>query len=142
MPGPVPKRSTQRRRRNTTPGLEAGEAGDGTVRGPDLKGRHCAIARRWYEALRRSGQARYYEPSDWAAAELTVHAIDQYVARPTALMFTAIQSAMTNLLTTEGDRRRARLELEAGGRGDGPTEDEAQMALVLDLRARADALTG
>lgn len=140
MPGPPPKRSTQRRRRNIVPGLDTGPAGDGTIRGPDLHGRHTAIAKRWYESLRRSGQAAYYEPSDWSAAELCVHAIDVYLAHPTALMFAAIQSAMSNLLTTEGDRRRARLELATAR--DDPDSDDRQIALVLDLDSRAKALTG
>lgn len=73
------------------------------------------IAAEWYLSLRESGQAAFYQPSDWAvaryAAELMSRGLDsdrppngQYVA--------ALNSLMSSLLTTEGDRRRARMELE------------------------------
>lgn len=109
--GPPPKRSTQRRRQNKVEGLEQAES-DGNVRGPKLIGRHSAAGKRMWEAIRRSGQAQFYEPSDWAAAELLVMAVDSFVAKPSAMMLASINSMMATLLVTEGDRRRARLELE------------------------------
>lgn len=111
MPGPPPKRSNQRRRRNK-PDVEIQSASsDGVVRGPELKGPHSAIGKRFWEGLRRSGQAQFFQDSDWAAAELTVLAIDEFVKKPSAMMLASINSAMSNLLVTEGDRRRVRLEL-------------------------------
>ncbi len=132
MPGPVPKRSDQRRRRNKTATTKA--TADGEARGPRLIGRHSAVATRFYEALRRSGQARFYEPSDWAAAELAVLAIDQFVKKPSAMMLQTVQSLMTNLLATEGDRRRVHLELERAAAG--PTGDPA-VALLDEFRRRS-----
>ena len=133
--GPVPKRSDQRRRRNKDNGEVVKVVSDGEVRGPDLKGQHCAVAKRFYEGLRRSGQAQFFEPSDWAAAELAVLAIDAFVKRPSAVMLSSINSAMSNLLVTEGDRRRVRMELER------PAEDEetADVSWIEDARRRLDA---
>jgi hypothetical protein len=112
MPGPVPKRSDQRRRRNK-PDVEIVSApgGDATVFGPALEGDHSDVGRRCYERLRRSGQAAFFEESDWAAAELWVIAIDAYVEKRSSMMYAAIQQGMTGLLVTEGDRRRMRVEL-------------------------------
>lgn len=109
--GPVPKRSSQRRRRNKESQPQIVTA-DGTVYGDPLEGEHSEQAQRFWKALRNSGQAQFYEPSDWAAAELIVLAVDAFVAKPSAFMLTALNSAMGNLLVTEGDRRRVRLELE------------------------------
>ncbi|WP_260476410.1 hypothetical protein [Streptomyces sp. WAC 06783] len=39
-----------------------------------------------------------------------------------AQLFQAVMSAMTDLLTTEGARRRARVELERGDAGEDPAE--------------------
>lgn len=108
----VPKRSTQRRRRNKSDGPVTNAVSDGEQRGPDLKGAHCAIAKRWYAALRVSGQSQFFEPSDWAAAELVAVAIDTFVEKPSAMMLASIQSASASLLVTEGDRRRLKVELE------------------------------
>lgn len=84
------------------------------------------IARRWYEALGESGQSRFYEPSDWAAAQYAAEAMSRNLAagRFSAQMFAAVWSAMNDLLTTEGDRRRVRMELQrppAGGNSEGVT---------------------
>lgn len=110
--GPPPKRESQRRRRNKTEPVDTAVS-DGQVRGPDLEGKHSAASGRFYEALRRSGQAQFFEPSDWAyAQDVVCTAIDAYVQKPSAMMLQAINQAMSMLLVTEGDRRRLRVELE------------------------------
>jgi hypothetical protein len=109
--GPPPKRSTQRRRKNKIEGLQRAAVAP-MVRGAALRGDHSEEARRFWRALRRSGQAEFFQPSDWAAAELVVVAIDAFVRKPSAMMLSAINQAMSNLLVTEADRRRVRLELE------------------------------
>ena len=108
---PAPKRESQRRRRNKVePATRA--PSDGTVYGEPLEGEHSEQARRFWEALRTSGQAQFYEPSDWAVAELIVVAIDSFIARPSAMMLASLNSSMSALLVTEADRRRAKLELD------------------------------
>jgi hypothetical protein len=73
------------------------------------------IARDWYLSLRESGQAVFYQPSDWAmaryAAELMSRALDPERI-PNGQLIAALNSLMSSLLVTEGDRRRVRIELE------------------------------
>lgn len=129
--GPVPKRDAERVRANKPdiPTAKGVRGGDGTLRGPDLVGEHSELATRWYESLRRSGQADFYEASDWATAEILVVSIDAYVRKPTALMLSSIMSGMSNLLVTEGDRRRVRLELE-----DPDSGEDASVTALDDYR--------
>ncbi|MGA4867574.1 hypothetical protein ACPB9J_33615 [Streptomyces lavendulocolor] len=73
------------------------------------------IAQDWYLSLRESGQAVFYQPSDWAmaryAAELMSRALDPERI-PNGQLIAALNSLMGSLLVTEGDRRRVRVELE------------------------------
>lgn len=121
--GPIPKRSSQRRRRNATDRPITTATSTGKQYGPPLAAgrKHSAAARRFYESLRTSGEAQFYEDSDWAyAADIICTAIDAYIAKPSAAMLTAITQAMSPLLATEGERRRARLELERPTVGEEP----------------------
>lgn len=116
MPGPVPKRSDQRRRRNASdgPALAKGTAGEEPTM-PEADDSWHPIAVRWFESLPDSGQTQYYEASDWATAVYVAEAMSRNLAsekRFSAQLFQAVMSAMTDLLTTEGARRRARIELE------------------------------
>lgn len=116
MPGPPPKRSTERRRRNKPAGGEVqtvfvtGEVIDGAPETP--KGLH-PIAADLFESLRRSGQAQFFEPSDWAYAQLLARETSRLCRRSfSAHGLTAVMSGWSDLLVSEGARRRARLELE------------------------------
>lgn len=132
--GPPPKRDSQRRRQNKPDTPVETATSDGGVRGPKLVGNHSAPAKRWYEALQRSGQAQFFEPSDWAAAELVVLAIDKFVKSGSAMMLGAIEKMSANLLVTEGDRRRLRLELERPAPAQG--QEGADVAWIDDARNR------
>lgn len=114
MPGPIPKRSTERVRRNKDDQLEIVRA-EGSVHQPPLNipGIH-PMARDWYESLAESGQAQYYEPSDWQFARFLCIYLDEQLKseKLSAMMLASINTAMGNLLVTEGDRRRVRLEIE------------------------------
>lgn len=118
--GPIPKRSEERRRRNKDDGPELIQAPSGQPDElPDLPEPNPLwdpIAKDWYLSLRQSGQAAFYEPSDWAvaryAAELMSRVLDCSERGPNGQLVAALNSVMSSLLTTEGDRRRARMELE------------------------------
>ncbi|MEU3350249.1 hypothetical protein [Streptomyces sp. NPDC037389] len=113
--GPVPKRSTERRRRNKDGGEPVRAAlAPGTAEWPEPDAGWHAIARDWYCSLAASGQAQFYEPSDVATARYVAEAMSRNLAagRFSAQLFAAVSSAMTELLTTEGARRRVRIELE------------------------------
>jgi hypothetical protein len=74
------------------------------------------LAGEWFASLGRSGQAAFYEASDWLAAKYVADTMSRGLrnSRPSAQLFAAVMSAMGDLLTTEGARRRARVELERG----------------------------
>lgn len=130
--GPPPKRESQRRRRNAGPPADHPTV-TAEVRGPELGGEHTTLAVEFWDGLRRSGQAEFYEPSDWSVARLVVVAIDSFAAKPAAMMLSSINSMMSNLLVTEGDRRRVRLELERAE----PEGDGADVSQFDDYKRRA-----
>ena len=67
LPGPVPKRSDQRRRRNQTSATDKA-AGAKAVKVPAADRSWHPIAKSLWASLAKSGQADFYEPSDWAFA--------------------------------------------------------------------------
>lgn len=72
------------------------------------------IALRWYAALSESGQSKFFEPSDWATACYVAEGMSRHLTKGSfgAQMFAAVMSAASELLSTEGSRRRLRLELQ------------------------------
>lgn len=137
--GPIPKRSEERRRRNKDdgPGLSKAPSTPPTDL-PDLPepdGLWHPIATDWYLSLRESGQAAFYQPSDWAmaryAAELMSRGL-QSDRPPNGQYVAALNSVMASLLTTEGDRRRARIELE---RKPPTVQGPASVTAIADYRA-------
>lgn len=131
--GPVPKRSSQRRRKNKTTPVESAPAAPVVVDVPESHAKWHPAAKAWFESLGRSGQSAFYEPSDWALAYLIAESIsrdlkpqvvgvNEETGEPVMAVIpmkgaslSAYLKAMTALMVTEGDRRRARLELERGG---------------------------
>ncbi len=114
MSRPVPKRSDQRRRRNQ-PDVEIDSAPSGVVvESPDPDPMWHEMARDWYVSLGQSGQAAFYQPSDWQVARVWAEVLSRQLLsdRISAVMVQAWASSASELLTTEGARRRARLELE------------------------------
>ena len=130
MRGPVPKRSDMRRRKNS-PGTEQVPTDNQPVEAPALRPGLHPLAVAWYNALTRSGQARFYEPSDWMHAQILAEAIHEYVhaTRGKAALLNGILTGSTALLCTEGDRRRLRIELVKGGEVD-PDEEAAVLAIA------------
>jgi len=131
--GPVPKRSSERRRRNKESQVEQVKPLVETVDAPPAEARWHAIARDWYESLRTSGQARYFEPSDWQAARYVAEVMSRHLKarRLSAQLFAGIWSAMSDLLTTEASRRRVRMEIE---REMGEPAEKASVTAIADYR--------
>lgn len=129
MPGPAPKRSEVRRRRNKQDIDRVQVAG--TVEPPDLgiEDAH-PLAVDLYEALKESGQARWYEPSDWARARLLVWSLSKMLdsGRPSAMLLAALQKDMDALLVSEAERRRVRMEIERGA-----ADNSAEQAKVAQM---------
>lgn len=133
MPSPIPKRSDEghrttraRKRKN---GLTQGRSGNlDFIPEPDEDWH--PIAKMVWDGAKKSGEAVYYEPSDWAVLYSLCDDISHYKAsgRRGAQMLTAINSMMTSLLLTEGDRRRVRIEL------DRHSEEEIESAGVASMK--------
>lgn len=131
MPGPVPNRSDDvSRERDVNRGdrmpITKGELKP--VRIPHADTDWHPIARKFYDSLKTSGQSDYYQNSDWAYAFSLCDDLSVYKksSKRSSMMLAALMSAMTNLLVTEADRRRARIELSA-------PEDEGDSAAVLAI---------
>ena len=118
MPGPVGKRSDQRRRRNKPEGAQLSVAPAAPeVEVPEPSDSWHPLMADWYRSLINSGQSSFYEPSDWQMARLAAHIMSQelnsgeLVKAATVKEFQAIAN---NLMTTEGARRKLRVELQRG----------------------------
>lgn len=115
MPGPVPKRSEERVRRNKleTPIETVPMIGEVPVPDLGIPDAHPIVID-LYNSLAESGQAKYYEPSDWQAARLLCFVLNDFLSRErlSGQMLTAIQSLMSDLMITEGSRRRLRMEID------------------------------
>lgn len=112
--GPVPKRSTERRRRNKEAAPEVVTVDASPTAAPPPDPRWHAIAGDWYASLVDSGQAQFFEPSDWQAARYVAEVMSRNLRQKkfSSVLFAAVWSAMSDLLTTEAARRRVRMEIE------------------------------
>lgn len=139
--GPIPKRDSQRRRRNKESKAET-VAYDGTVTDAPLavSAWHPA-AKRFYEALPESGQTKFFEPSDWQAAQLLMGELSVYLRskKRSAMMWSHIWAGINDLLSTEAARRRVKLEVE---RTPPPSEDDEDAATITSLDEFRDRAAG
>jgi len=108
----IPKRSTQRRRRNKVDITHAPSNYEWEIPEPDEDWHE--VATQWYLSLQKSGQKIFFENSDWAQAFYVAEAMSRSLrtSRTSGQLFSAVISAAGELLTTEGARRRMRVELE------------------------------
>jgi hypothetical protein len=127
--GPVPKRSDQRRRRNK-PAVETTkvEATKPVAKPAASKGWH-PIAKGWYSSLSDSAQSQFYEPSDWHSARFAAEIMSRVAngEQVSASEVSTMAKLMSELLVTEGARRRVRMEIERGQSA--PSESKGVTAL-------------
>jgi len=120
--GPIPKRSDERIRRNKPDIPIEKVAVTGHVGIPDLglDDPH-EVTVGLYSALIASAQAKYFEDSDWAYARFTLHFADKLLKspRPSGQVLATVHSMMSDLLVSEGSRRRFRIEIERAPEGVG-----------------------
>lgn len=153
--GPAPKRESQRRRTNKPERPVTKAKGAATVRIPAADPKWHPAAKRFYNAAKMSGQSVFYEPSDWNLLWLTCESISRDL-KPQAIgvsevtgkavmavipmkgaSLAAYLKASAVLLLTEGDRRRAGVELERP-----IPEPEGNPGDVVSLADYAARLTG
>lgn len=156
--GPVPKRSDVRIRRNKDyPEITSAAAG-GAHPAPYLPDEAWhPVARELFDAAQRSGQAQFYEMTDWwsvyfACEAISMHLRPQFIGfaeesdggksrkypvmavqPPNGATLNAIRSMMAALLMTEADRRRSQLELQKAAT---EVAASAGSAAVTDIRSR------
>lgn len=169
MPGPVPKKDAERRRRNKSPestgslssipaevvNVDELLAGDVEIPQPDEDWH--PIATQVYEAQMRSGQVIWMEPSDWSMLYLLCESISRdlnpqvvgitedgnVVKDSIPLKGASLSSylkAFESLLMAEGGRRRLRIELERQKRLDAAAEGEGKVVDI--VQRRQDAFKG
>ena len=130
MPGPPPKRSDQRIRRNKQEVPIDKIETIGPVLVPDLGmlDPHPLVVET-YLSLQESAQSRFYESSDWAFAKITLHFTDYLLKshRPSGQMLSTVHSMLGDLLVSEASRRRVRLEVERSQGSDATVLDIADM---------------
>lgn len=138
--GPIPKRDEERVRRNIPEDPTVTVRMDGLVTIPDLGdishlGETHPLVEEMYESIKQSASVKYFEPTDWAYARLTMHTLNaeliaaKHQGKPIgAMKLTALTSMLSALLLTEGDRRRARLEIERA-----PAESSGKVLDVTDM---------
>jgi len=104
-----------------------------------------ALVSEMYESIQQSAAVKYYEPTDWQFARMTLYMLNQELVsaqnngKPVgAMKLTAINQMLSALLLTEGDRRRVRLEIERDHSG----PDTGKVLHVTDiLKGRLAAVT-
>lgn len=120
MPGPVPYRTEELSRerdakRGDRPTLTKGTMRPVQIPAPDDEWH--PTAKRLYQSLRESGQSDFFQNSDWAFAwslceDVSVMKNQQiYSGKLHAESLKGIYNALSNLMFTEADRRRMRIEL-------------------------------
>ena len=132
--GPVPKRSSERRRRNKESKVETVKPPTTRVEQPEPDGKWHPIAHDWYTSLAESGQAQFFEPSDWHYARYVAEVLSRNLkqrAKFSAVLFASVTSAMNDLLTTEASRRRVRMEIERAAPG-----EPASVTAIADYKQR------
>lgn len=147
--GPIGKRDEERIRRNIPEDPTKTVVMPGFVPIPELGdvshlGETHPLVTDMYESIKASAAVKYYEATDWQFARLTLYTLNQELiaaqhnGKPVgAMKLTAINQMLSALLLTEGDRRRARLEIERA-----PAESSGKVLDVTDMLRQRLASSG
>ena len=146
--GPIGKRDEERVRRNIPENPTETVTMIGAVKIPELgdmsyEGETHPLISEMYDSIKASAAVKYYEPTDWQFARLTLYTLNQeliasrHQGKPVgAMKLTAINQMLSALLLTEGDRRRVRLEIERQP-GDSPAGKVVNVTDMLKQRLAA-----
>jgi len=137
MPGPVANRSEdlarpRERRGSNEMSVTKGELRKVTI--PHADTDWHPIARKLWDSLKTSGQADFYQNSDWLFAYAVIDDLSVYKksGRRSSQMAQVVYAALGRLLVTEADRRAVRIELHEPETG----EDEAKVHAISDARTK------
>lgn len=135
-PGPVPLREAELARPRSRKGSDQVAVTKGVSRKatiPQADKDWHPIARRLWDSLKKSGQADFYQASDWALAYSLCDDLSYYKrsGKRSGQMLQVIYGAFERLLVAEGDRRRVRIELHDPE----PERDDATVLAIADYKA-------
>lgn len=139
--GPIPKRSGQGHRITQAKKVKAGvkrvRVKDGVIKPPTADPEWHPIAKALWQAVKDSKYTIYYEPSDWillfdACDEISVYKYGGM--NRSAVMRASLNQMLSGLLLTEGDRRRARIEIERDTSAE--PEESAGIVAMRDFLAK------
>lgn len=135
--GPVPNRDDDLARPRSRKGSDAQPVTRGTAReahAPEADPSWHPIALQLWDAVTASGQTDFYQQSDYAVLFSLCDDLSHFKssAKRSAQMAQTIYSALGSLLVTEGDRRRARIELDLPADAD----DDASVTAIADYKKR------
>jgi hypothetical protein len=131
--GPVPNRDADLARDRARNGRSVSDVTKGELRPvperflePDPNWH--PLARDLWDGMLASGQSDWYQASDMALAASILDDLSEYKksSKRSAMMAQVVYSQLSNLLVTEGDRRRARIELSQP-KSEGP---DATLAVI------------
>ncbi|MGW4158709.1 phage terminase small subunit [Streptomyces sp. NPDC004788] len=133
--GPVPNREEDLARPRSRKGADQQSVTRGEmkpVKIPNADRDWHPIARRLWDSLKSSGQADFYQNSDWAFAYSLCEDLSHYKksGKRSGQMLQTIYSAFERLLVAEGDRRRVRIELQEPE----PEETPAAVLAIADYK--------
>lgn len=135
---PIAKRDDKRRNQNTKKAEKIyTRDGDLPVKQPPAPKEWRKEVRAWYRSLRTSAQAVFYEDSDWEIARSAGHLYNEWFVTKQAATFGEFRRACASIMVTEGDRRRARLEVHRQKKTDEVPEGAKT---VQEYRARLKAV--
>ena len=101
---------------------------------PTASERWCPQAQSWYRSLALSGQADFYEASDWATAICAAEAYDIFFKTHNASTLGSFVRLSERLGATITDRKRSRIDLEAPEPAD--EDEKAADKAVIDWHHR------
>lgn len=135
---------------------ESSSAADaGSAKMPAADPKWHRIAKRWYLSLGESGQSDFYEASDWALAQIVAESIsrdlkpqvvgvNEETGQPVMAVIpmkgaslAAYLKSMTALMVSEGDRRRAGIELKRVAPESAEPEEPSNVMSMERFKARA-----
>lgn len=134
--GPIPRRESDLARPRERKGGKVQPVQKGRLREvtiPEADPDWHPIAKMIWESAQTSGQADYYQDTDYALLYSICEDISVYKdnSRRNGQILSSLYSTLGRLMFTEGDRRSLRLELHA----DEP-EDDAEVHAIEDYKNR------
>ena len=138
MPGPVPKRSSERVRRNKVePPAKIRAVGEVAIPELGIEDPHPRVAGLWV-AQHQSAQRQFMEPSDWEHFKLTLEFLDRQLksSRFNANLVAVVESMLGKHGVAEGHRRQLRIEVERSvGKVEVDVRSEVQAGFAKLLRS-------